>query len=133
MTEHRFTMRLDDRYDDERAAWRKLNDIQRRTHLSFNHIVMDAINAYDTDRLRLSATDMEQIVSCTANAVSEKLQQMLPAYLAGYAAGAAAPVVLPMPSAMSVAAEKPNQVQPATDDDLPDFSGSVMDFDFMGS
>ena len=133
MTEHRFTMRLDDRYADDRAAWQKLNDIQRRTHLSFNHIVVDAINAYDHDHLRLSASDMDQIVSHTANAVSEKLQQMLPAYLAGYAAGATAPVVLPMPIDRPAAAEKPCQVQPVPDDDMPDFSGSVMDFDFMGS
>ena len=131
MTELRFTMRLDDRYADDRAAWQKLNDIQHRSHLSFNRIVVDAINAYDTDHLRLSATDMEQIVSSTANAVSEKLQQMLPAYLAGYAAGAAVPVVIP--SAMPVTPESPNPTKPMSDDDMPDFSGSVMDFNFMGS
>ena len=133
MTEYRFTMRLDDRYADEHAAWQKLNDIQRQTHLSFNRIVVDAINAYEHDQLHLSAADKEQIVASTADAISEKLQQMLPAYLAGYAAGAAAPVVLPVSSAMPVAAENPNQVQPASDDDMPDFSGSVMDFGFMGS
>ena len=133
MSEHRFTMRLDDRYDDERAAWRKLNDIQRRSHLSFNRIVVDAINAYDNNYLRLAADDKEQLVASIADAVSDKLQQVLPAYLAGYAAGAAVPVVLPVSSTIPTAAEKPIQDHPVPDDDIPDFSGSVMDFDFMGS
>lgn len=74
MTEHRFTMRLDDRYADERAAWQKLNDIQYRTHLSFNRIVVDAINAYERDQLHLSAQDEERLAAHTADAVADKLQ-----------------------------------------------------------
>ncbi|MDO5325451.1 MAG: hypothetical protein Q4G00_01900 [Clostridia bacterium] len=131
MTEHRFTMRLDDRYVDEHAAWQKLNDIQRRTHLSFNRIVVDAINAYEHDQLRLSAQDEKRLVVRTADAVADKLQQMLPAYLAGYSAGATVPAVVP--TARPVSIEPPLKAAASSDDDMPDFSGSVMDFDFMGS
>jgi len=131
MTEHRFTMRLDDRYVDEHAAWQKLNDIQRRTHLSFNRIVVDAINAYERDQLHLSAQDEERLAAHTADAVADKLQQMLPAYLAGYAAGAVVPSVAP--AARPVPLDPPLRAATPSDDDLPDFSGSVMDFDFMGS
>ena len=131
MSEHRFTMRLDERFADERSAWAKLNDIQRRTHLSFNRIVVDAINAYERDQLHLSARDEERLAAHTADAVADKLQQMLPAYLAGYAAGAVVPSVAP--AARPVPLYPPLRAATPSDDDLPDFSGSVMDFDFMGS
>ena len=131
MSEHRFTMRLDERFADERSAWAKLNDIQRRTHLSFNRIVVDAIIAYERDQLRLSAQDEERLVARTADAVADKLQQMLPAYLAGYAAGATVPTVVP--TARPVPIEPPLKEAAPSDDDMLDFSSSVMDFEFMGS
>ena len=131
MSEHRFTMRLDERFADEHVAWQKLNDIQHRTHLSFNRIVVDAINAYERDQLHLSAQDEERLAAHTANAVADKLQQMLPAYLAGYAAGATIPAVVP--TARPVPIDPPLKAASPSDDDLPDFSSSVMDFDFMGS
>ena len=131
MSEHRFTMRLDEQFADERSAWAKLNDIQRRTHLSFNRIVVDAINAYERDQLHLSAQDEERLATHTADAVADKLQQMLPAYLAGYAAGATVPTVVP--TARPVPIDPPLKAAPPTDDDIPDFSSSVMVFDFMGS
>lgn len=131
MSEHRFTMRLDERFADERAVWQKLNDIQRRTHLSFNRIVVDAINAYERDQLHLSAQDEERLAAHTADAVADKLQQMLPAYLAGYAAGAVVPSVAP--AARPVPIDPPLKAATSSDDEMPDFSGSVMDFEFMGS
>ena len=131
MSEHRFTMRLDERFADERAVWQKLNDIQRRTHLSFNRIVVDAINAYERDQLHLSAQDEERLAARTADAVADKLQQMLPAYLAGYAAGATVPTVVP--TARPVPIDPPLKAATSSDDEMPDFSGSVMDFEFMGS
>ena len=131
MSEHRFTMRLDERFADERAAWQKLNDIQRQTHLSFNRIVVDAINAYKRDQLHLSAQDEERLAAHTADAVADKLQQMLPAYLAGYAAGAVVPSVAP--AARPVPIDPPLKAAAPSDDEMPDFSGSVMDFEFMGS
>ena len=131
MSEHRFTMRLDERFADERAAWQKLNDIQHRTHLSFNRIVVDAINAYERDQLHLSAQDEERVAAHTADAVADKIQQMLPAYLAGYVAGAVVPSVAP--AARPVPIDPPLNAATSSDDEMPDFSGSVMDFEFMGS
>ena len=131
MSEHRFTMRLDERFADERAAWQKLNDLQRRTHLSFNRIVVDAINAYERDQLHLSAQDEERLAARTADAVADKLQQMLPAYLAGYAAGSTVPSTAS--TARPVPIDPPLKAAAPFDDDMPDFSGSVMDFGFMGS
>ena len=59
MSEHRFTTRLDERFEDERYAWSKLNDIQRRTHRSFSKIVVDAVNRYDDEHLHLAPDDEE--------------------------------------------------------------------------
>lgn len=131
MSEHRFTMRLDERFADERSAWAKLNDIQRRTHLSFNRIVVDAIIAYERDQLRLSAQDEERLAAHTADAVADKFQQMLPAYLAGYAAGST--VSSTASTARPVPIDPPLKAAAPSDDDIPDLSSSVMDFDFMGS
>lgn len=131
MSEHRFTMRLDERFADERSAWAKLNDIQRRTHLSFNRIVVDAIIAYERDQLHLSVQDEERLAAHTADAVADKLQQMLPAYLAGYAAGST--VSSTASTARPVPIDPPLKAVAPSDDDIPDFSSSVMDFDFMGS
>ena len=67
----------------------------------------------------------------TTNAVADKLQQMLPAYLAGYAAGASVPTVVS--TVRPVPIEPPLKAAAPSDDEMPDFSGSVMDFEFMGS
>ena len=47
MSDHSFTVRLDMGYEDEKQAWDKLKRLQRKTHLSYNRIVTDAVNAYD--------------------------------------------------------------------------------------
>ena len=86
MSEHRFTTRLDDRYEDDHRAWAKLNDIQRRTHRSFSKIVADAVNRYDNEHLHLTPDGEEQLVHKITDAVAERLQLLLPAYLAGYSA-----------------------------------------------
>ena len=133
MSEHRFTTRLDERFEDERHAWIKLNDIQRRTHRSFRKIVVDAINRYDDEHLHLSPEDEERLVSKITNAVAERLQQLLPAYLAGYSAGSGE-VAPPMREGADGAVSKatPMKEQPAIESEMPDFTDSVMDWSFIG-
>ena len=106
--------------------------MQRKTHLSYNRIVTDAVNAYETDFVHLAPEDEAQLIQRMTDAVAERLQQILPAYLAGYSAGAASTV-----AAQSVpqAATEDKAIQPEhtdADEAEPDFSGSVMDFNFMG-
>ena len=124
MSDHSFTVRLDTGYEDEKQAWDKLKRLQRKTHLSYNRIVTDAVN--------LAPEDEAQLIQRMTDAVAERLQQILPAYLAGYSAGAASTV-----AAQSVpqAATEDKAIQPEhtdADEAEPDFSGSVMDFNFMG-
>lgn len=87
MSDHSFTVRLDTGYEDEKQAWDKLKRLQRKTHLSYNRIVTDAVNAYETDFVHLAPEDEARIIQQMTDAVAERLQQILPAYLAGYSAG----------------------------------------------
>ena len=132
MSDHSFTVRLDTGYENEKQAWDKLKKIQRKTHLSYNRIVTDAVNAYETDFVHLASEDEARIIQQMTDAVAERLQQILPAYLSGYSAGATSTVAAP---SVPQAAVEDKAIQPEpteADETEPDFSGSVMDFNFMG-
>lgn len=132
MSNHCFTVRLDAGFDDEKQAWDKLKRLQRKTHLSYNRIVTDAVNAYETDFVHLAPEDEVQLIQRMIDAVAERLQQILPAYLAGYSAGAASTMAAPP---VSQTGTENSTVQPKhtdADEAEPDFSGSVMDFNCMG-
>ena len=132
MSDHSFTVRLDTGYENEKQAWDKLKKIQRKTHLSYNRIVTDAVNAYETDFVHLAPEDETRLIQRITDAVAERLQQILPAYLAGYSAGAASTVAAPSVPQAAVE-DKAIQPEPTEADEAePDFSGSVMDFNFMG-
>ena len=60
--DHSFTVRLDTGYEDEKQAWDKLKRLQRKTHLSYNRIVTDAVNAYETDFVHLAPEDEARII-----------------------------------------------------------------------
>ncbi len=92
----------------------------------------DAVNAYEMDFVHLAPEDEARIVQQMTDAVAERLQQILPAYLAGYSAGAVSTVTAPP---VPQAATEDKAIQPEhtdADEAEPDFSGSVMDFNFMG-
>ena len=132
MSNHCFTVRLDTGYDEEKQAWEKLKRLQRKTHLSYNRIVTDAVNAYETDFVHLAPEDEARIIQQMTDAVAERLQQILPTYLAGYSAGAASTVAAPPASQTR---NEDRAIQPEhtdADEAEPDFSGSVMDFNFLG-
>ncbi len=131
MSEHSFTVRLNTDYAEEKQAWDKLKRIQQRTHLSYNRIVTDAVNAYAMDYVHIAPEDKARLVHQTADAVAEKLQQILPAYLSGYSAGAASCAVT-MPAGRAGTENGAIQSNGGNNENEPDFSGSVMDFDFMG-
>ena len=132
MSDHSFTVRLDTGYENEKQAWDKLKKIQRTTHLSYNRIVTDAVNAYETDFVHLAPENETRLIQRITDAVAERLQQILPAYLAGYSAGAASTVAVP-PVPQVETEDKAIHPKPTEADEAePDFSGSVMDFNFMG-
>ena len=132
MSDHSFTVRLDMGYEDEKQAWDKLKKIQRKTHLSYNRIVTDAVNAYETDFVHLALEDEAQLIQRMTDAVAERLQQILPAYLAGDSAGAASTVAVPPVPQVETEDKAIHPKHTEADEADHDFSGSVMDFNFMG-
>lgn len=131
MSEHSFTVWLNTDYAEEKQAWDKLKRIQQRTHLSYNRIVTDAVNAYAMDYVHIAPEDEARLVHQTADAVAEKLQQILPAYLSGYSTGAASSAVT-IPASRAGSENSAILSSDGNNENEPDFSGSVMDFDFMG-
>ena len=132
MSDHSFTVRLDMGYEDEKQAWDKLKRLQRKTHLSYNRIVTDAVNAYETDFVHLAPEDETRLIQRITDAVAERLQQILPAYLAGYSAGVASTVAVPPVPQVETEDKAIHPKHTEADEADHDFSGSVMDFNFMG-
>ena len=132
MSNHSFTVRLDTGYEDEKQAWDKLKRLQRKMHLSYNRIVTDAVNAYETDFVHLAPEDEAQLIQRMTDAVAERLQQILPAYLSGYSAGAASTVAVPPVPQVETEDKAIHPKHTEADEADHDFSGSVMDFNFMG-
>lgn len=132
MSDHSFTVRLDMGYEDEKQAWDKLKRLQRKTHLSYNRIVTDAVNVYETDFVHLAPEDEAQLIQRMTDTVAERLQQILPAYLAGYSAGAASTVAVPPVPQVETEDKAIHPKHTEADEADHDFSGSVMDFNFMG-
>lgn len=132
MSDHSFTVRLDMGYEDEKQAWDKLKRLQRKTHLSYNRIVTDAVNAYETDFVHLAPENETRLIQRITDAVAERLQQILPAYLAGYSAGAASTVAVPPVPQVETEDKAIHPKHTEADEADHDFSGSVMDFNFMG-
>lgn len=132
MSDHSFTVRLDMGYEDEKQAWDKLKRLQRKTHLSYNRIVTDAVNVYETDFVHLAPEDEAKLIQRMTDAVAERLQQILPAYLAGCSAGAASTVAVPPVPQVETEDKAIHPKHTEADEADHDFSGSVMDFNFMG-
>lgn len=101
--------------------------------MSFSQLIAEAVNAYGTESLHMSHTEKDALVQEITESVACRLQQLLPAYLAGYLAGVNAPGAAP---AAPMIGEPLHRAKPAcspeTDDAMPDFGDSCMDFDFIG-
>ena len=125
------TVRFHLSHPAEKQAWDKLNALRSERHQSFSQLVAEAVNACGTEGVHLSGTEKIELVQEITESVTSRLQQMLPAYLAGYSAGASAPVAMPPAKAVpSKSATPPTQQE--SDDAMPDFGDSCMDFDFIG-
>ena len=127
------TVRFHLSHPAEKQAWDKLNTLRGERHQSFSQLVVEAVNAYGSEGTYLSRSEKDELVQEITESVTSRLQQMLPAYLAGYSAGASAPSAVTVPpvnvTPQQVAAT-PDQQE--SDDAMPDFGDSCMDFDFIG-
>ena len=127
------TVRFHLNHPAEKQTWEKLNTLRRKRHQSFSQLITDTVNDCDTDGLRFSDAERNRLVQEITEAVSLRLQQMLPAFLAGCLAGAVVPAsvnVSPANTVLPQVTAAPND--PESDDAIPDFGDSCMDFDFIG-
>lgn len=127
------TVRFHLNHPAEKKAWETLNTFRKERHQSFSQLVTDAVNDYDTDRLHFSDAERNRLVQEITEAVSIRLQQILPAFLAGYSAGAIVPAsvnVSPANAGLPQVIAALNDLE--SDDTMPDFGDSCMDFDFIG-
>ena len=125
------TVRFHLSHPAEKQAWDKLNALRGERHQSFSQLVAEAVNDCGTEGVHLSGTEKIELVQEITESVASRLLQMLPTYLAGYSTGASAPVaMLSANAAPSQIAATPTQQK--SDDAMPDFGDSCMDFDFIG-
>ena len=125
------TVRFHLSHPAEKQAWEKLNALRSERHQSFSQLVVEVVNTYGAEGTYLSRSEKDELVQEITESVTSRLQQMLPAYLAGYSAGASAPVAMPPANAAPLQiATSPTQQE--SDDAMPDFGDSCMDFDFIG-
>lgn len=127
------TVRFHLSHPAEKQAWEKLNARRSEQHQSFSQLVAEAVNACGTEGVHLSDTEKDMLVQEITESVALRLQQMLPAYLAGYSAGASVPAAVTVPpvnvTPLQVSAAPTQQ---ESDDAMPDFGDSCMDFEFIG-
>ena len=127
------TVRFHLSHPAEKQAWEKLNALRSERHQSFSQLVAEAINLYGTEGTSLSHSERDELVQEITESVALRLQQMLPAYLAGYSAGANAPgAASVVPTISEPLHHAPPSCSPESDDTMPDFGDSCMDFDFIG-
>ena len=115
----------------EKQAWEKLNALRSERHQSFSQLVVEVVNTYGAEGTYLSRSEKDELVQEITESVALRLQQMLPAYLAGYSAGASAPDAMP-PAKATPSQNAATPTQQDSDDAMPDFGDSCMDFDFIG-
>ena len=117
----------------EKQAWDKLNALRSERHQSFSQLVVEVVNTYGAEGTYLSRSEKDELVQEITESVALRLQQMLPAYLAGYSAGANAPgAASVVPTISEPLHHAPPACSPESDDTMPDFGDSCMDFDFIG-
>ena len=105
-------------YEADRNAWEKLKALSRRYHLSFNQIIVMALNAADIDNFPSCGSADDRLAQKISEQVAVILRQSS---------------AMPSMQTQPVPASNVPDVQPATEDDPPpDFSGSHVDWSFIG-
>ena len=126
---HTITAHFYDDRESDRHVLDRINSIHEKTHQSYGRILTEMLTSQAGCSASLSEKDILRIAEKSAEIVTEKMKQVIPAHRAGYTAGIPAPgqIVgrkndLPVSSSgLSISEE----------DDV-DFSDSAIDFGFAG-
>ena len=126
---HTITAHFYDDRESDRYVLDRINTIHEKTHQSYGRILTEMLTLQAGCSASLSEKDILRIAEKSAEIVTEKMKQVIPAHLAGYTVGIPAPgqIVgrkndLPVSSSgLSISEEA----------DV-DFSDSAIDFGFAG-
>lgn len=126
---HTITAHFYDDRESDRHVLDRINSIHEKTHQSYGRILTEMLTSQAGCSASLSEKDILRIAEKSAEIVTEKMKQVIPAHLAGYIAGIPAPMQivgrkndLPVSSSgLSISEEA----------DV-DFSDSAIDFGFAG-
>lgn len=124
------TVHLYDEYEPDKQVYDLIHGIWEKTHKPYGQILIELLNPLAERTISLSEEDKSQIAATVSENVLEGMKQFLPAYAVGYAEKAPTPRQVPEAES-DLSAAIPGDLNPGETD--LDFSGSSMDFGFMGS
>lgn len=126
---HTITAHFYDDRESDRHVLDRINSIHEKTHQSYGRILTEMLTSQAGCSACLSEKDILRIAEKSAEIVTEKMKQVIPAHLAGYTTGIPAPgqIVgrkndLPVSSSGLFLSEEADV----------DFSDSAIDFGFIG-
>ena len=124
------TVHLYDEYEPDKQVYDLIHGIWEKTHKPYGQILVELLSPLAERTISLSKDDQSRIAAAVSENVLEGMKQFLPAYAIGYAEKAPTPrQVSETESDLSTAI--PGDLNPEQTD--LDFTGSSMDFGFMGS
>ena len=124
------TVHLYDEYEPDKQVYDLIHGIWEKTHKPYGQILVELLSSLAERTISLSEENKSQIAAAVSENVLEGMKQFLPAYAAGYAEKPPTPRKIPETEG-DLSAAIPGDLNPEETD--LDFSGSSMDFGFMGS
>jgi len=124
------TAHLYDEYESDKQVYDLIHSIWEKTHKPYGQILVELLSPLAERTICLSEEDKSRIAATISENVLEGMKQFFPAHAAGHAEKP------PVPRQVS---ETEGDLSTAIPRDLNqgetdlDFSGSSMDFSFMGS
>ena len=124
------TAHLYDEYESDKQVYDLIHSIWEKTHKPYGQILVELLSPLAERTICLSEEDKSRIAATISENVLEGMKQFFPAHAAGHAEKT------PVPRQVS---ETEGDLSTAIPRDLNqgetdlDFSGSSMDFSFMGS
>ena len=124
------TVHLYDEYEPDKQVYDLIHGIWEKTHKPYGQILVELLSPLAERTICLSKDDQSRIAATISENILEGMKQFFPAYAAGYAEKPPTPRQIPETEG-DLSAAIPGDLNPEETD--LDFSGSSMDFGFIGS
>ena len=124
------TVHLYDEYEPDKQVYDLIHGIWEKTHKPYGQILVELLSPLAERTISLSKDDQSRIAAAVSENVLEGMKQFFPVYAVGYTEKAPSPRQVPETEG-DLSTTIPGNLNPGETD--LDFSGSSMDFGFMGS